>query len=102
MSHIQLQPSTTPVPEARGWTPSVKPADKAADVMSQLEVMTARSDVAVQLRRILYELAHREDDIAASEAAAVPYWAPLPASVSGHREAAIALRSEADRLLEAS
>jgi len=55
-----------------------------------------------RLRQILLDLARREHDIAVSEAAAVPYWAPLPSSVMGHRAAAAVLRSEADRFLEAS
>jgi len=63
---------------------------------------TAPTATRVQLRQILLELARREDDTARSEAAAVPYWAPLPSSVIGHRVAADALRSEADRFLEAS
>lgn len=60
------------------------------------------STIAIRLRQILFELARREDNIAVSEAATVPYWAPQPTSVSGHRAAANALRSEADRFLEAS
>lgn len=55
-----------------------------------------------RLRQILLDLARREHNMAVSEAAAVPYWAPLPSSVMGHRAAAAALRSEADRFLEAS
>jgi hypothetical protein len=52
-----------------------------------------------RLRQLLLEMARREDDIACAEAALVPYWAPQPPSVSGHRLAAGALRSEADCLL---
>jgi len=63
---------------------------------------TAQMPTEVRLRQILLDLARREDDIALAEAAAVPYWAPHPSSVFGHRAAADALRSEADRLLEAS
>jgi hypothetical protein len=55
--------------------------------------------IAVRLRQILFEMARREDNIALSEAEAVPYWAPHPASVIGHRAAAEVLRSEAGRLL---
>jgi len=58
--------------------------------------------IATRLRQILLALARREDDIAHAEAAAVPYWAPQPTSVSGHRAAASSLRSEADRFLKAS
>jgi hypothetical protein len=56
---------------------------------------------AIRLRQLLFEMARREDEIALSEAAAAPYWAPHPTSVIDHR-AAEALRSEADRLLSAS
>jgi hypothetical protein len=55
-----------------------------------------------QLRALLLQLARREDDLASSEAAATPYWAPTPTSVVGHRTAALALRAEADLLLAAS
>lgn len=63
---------------------------------------TAHTTTTVQVRQILLELARREADMANSQAAAVPYWAPHPSSVIGHRAAADALRSEADRFLEAS
>jgi hypothetical protein len=46
----------------------------------------------------LLRLAHQEDELAADEAARVPYWAPTPASVTGHRAAATALREQAGRL----
>lgn len=52
-----------------------------------------------QLRQILFELARREEEIALAEAAAVPYWAPHPPSVLGHRVAAQVLRNEADHQL---
>jgi hypothetical protein len=58
--------------------------------------------IATRLRQILLDLARREDDIAHTEAATVPYWAPHPASVIGHRAAARSLRFEADRFLRAS
>ena len=54
------------------------------------------------LRHILLEMASHEYDIASNEAALVPYWAPQPPSVHGHRLAGHALRSAADRLLDAS
>lgn len=50
------------------------------------------------LRRELRRLATREDELASSEAAQVPYWAPTPTSVLGHRAAATALREDADKL----
>ena len=58
--------------------------------------------MAIRLRRILLELARRQEEIAFAEAAVVPYWAPHPTSIGGHRTAAKALRSEADRFLEGS
>jgi hypothetical protein len=57
------------------------------------------SEVTVVLRRELLRLAHLEEELAATQAAQVPYWAPLPPSVDGHRAAARALREDADRLL---
>jgi len=79
----------------------VKPTRK--QVMSMNSSNEAeQTTITVRLRQILLELARREADIANSQAAAVPYWAPHPSSVIGHRAAADALRSEADRFLEAS
>jgi len=60
---------------------------------------TPTAPLVIQLRRALLALARREADAAADEAAAVPYWAPVPASVSARRAAASALRSEAARLV---
>lgn len=51
------------------------------------------------LRAILLKLAKQQDDLAAQEAAAVPYWSPCPPSVLGRRAAAEALRTEADEYL---
>jgi hypothetical protein len=62
---------------------------------------TAPAPVVHQLRQILLGLAHREDELAATEASSVPYWSPAPASIQGHRAAAQALRDEAERFLEA-
>jgi hypothetical protein len=59
-------------------------------------------DLATQLRHALLGLARTEEDLANTEAAQVPYWAPCPASVQGHRAAAQALRARADRLAPAS
>ena len=58
--------------------------------------------LAISLRTLLLELARREETLAQSQAAGAPYWAPNPTSVIGHRAAAEALRSEAERFLEAS
>jgi hypothetical protein len=54
------------------------------------------------LRRELLRLARIEEDLAATEAAAVPYWAHCPPTVAGHRSAAAVLRANADRLLPTS
>jgi hypothetical protein len=60
------------------------------------------STMASKLRSILLDLARRQDNMAADQAASTPYWAPCPPSVLGHRSAAAALRAEADLLLAAS
>lgn len=64
-------------------------------------LQTLTPELVAEIRRLLLELAKAEDDLAATEAARVPYWEPAPASVSGHRAAARALRGEADQLLPA-
>jgi len=46
------------------------------------------ADVASLLRHELLRLAVEQERIADAEAAQVPYWAPSPASVEGHRAAA--------------
>lgn len=56
-------------------------------------------EVIAVLRRELLHLARLEDEVAAKQAAQVPYWTPIPASVDGHRAAARALREDADTLL---
>lgn len=56
------------------------------------------SETAALLRTQLLALARRQDDMAAEEAAATPYWKPQPTTVHGHRSAADALRAEADLL----
>lgn len=55
-------------------------------------------DLLTALCRELFALAKHEDDVAADEASQLPYWAPCPASVVGHRAAARTLRAEAERL----
>lgn len=60
--------------------------------------LSETSDLIDALTHALLELARREDDLAAAEAASVPYWAPCPPSVYGHRAAAEALRGEAASL----
>jgi hypothetical protein len=51
------------------------------------------------IRQQLLTLARLEDERAAAEAALVPYWSPVPASVQGHREAARLLREDAQVFL---
>lgn len=60
--------------------------------------LSESADLIGALSHALLELARREDDLAAAEAASVPYWSPCPPSVYGHRAAAEALRSEAKSL----
>ncbi len=48
------------------------------------------------LRSRLLELARHQDELAAEEAAATPYWEPQPTSAHAHRAAASLLRAEAD------
>jgi hypothetical protein len=55
--------------------------------------------IAGVLRRELLRLARDEENQAAAEAAAVPYWAVGPPSIQGHRTAAAILRAKADKLL---
>jgi hypothetical protein len=60
---------------------------------------TLDSETTTRLRLRLLELARRQDELAAEEAAATPYWKPQPDTVHGHRSAADALRAEADLLI---
>jgi hypothetical protein len=59
------------------------------------------AELAASVRIALLKLARYEDELAATEAARVPYWEPHPPSVLGHRTAAQALRAEADALVAA-
>lgn len=65
-----------------------------------MSTSTTTTDISGPLRLRLLELARRQDDLAAREAAATPYWKPQPVTVHGHRSAADALRLEADLLIE--
>ena len=67
-----------------------------------MDTHTTGSTMTSELRSVLLKLARRQDDLAADEAAATPYWAPCPSSVLGRRSAAAVLRAEADLLLTAS
>jgi hypothetical protein len=51
---------------------------------------------------VLIQPAKRQDELAATEAAATPYWTTCTQTVVGHRTAATLLRAEADRLATAS
>jgi hypothetical protein len=59
-------------------------------------------ELVAVLRLELLRLAKLEDDLAAAEAAKVPYWSPCPSSVGGHRAAAAALRFDADQIERAA
>jgi hypothetical protein len=61
-------------------------------------ITNVQQEIAAAVRQELLRLARIEDTRAADEAATVPYWAPCPTSVVGHRAAAQALRREADRI----
>ena len=67
-----------------------------------MDMHTTESTMTSELRSVLLDLARRQDDLAAHEAAATPYWAPCPESVLGRRSAAAVLRAEADQLATAS
>lgn len=61
--------------------------------------MTIDTTSRSALRAMLLRLAYLEEERAADEAAATPYWKPCPTSVEGRRYAATALRTAADALL---
>ena len=63
-----------------------------------MNIDSSDTGTAGTLRAVLLDLARREHDRAAHEAAAAPYWSPTPATVLGHRTAAAMLRAEADRI----
>jgi len=67
-----------------------------------MNIDTSDTTTARRLRVILLELARREDDSAANEDAATPYWSPAPVTVLGHRTAAALLRTAADQFLPVS
>lgn len=76
---------------------------KETDISQEVQgIMSATTTVAPDtgvLRRELLRLARHEENQAAMEAAAVPYWSVGPPSIQGHRAAAAILRVEADKLL---
>jgi hypothetical protein len=59
------------------------------------EIGQVPEELARATRRVLLAIARHEDELANTEAAAVPYWAPTPVSVQGRRAAAQALRADA-------
>ncbi|GAA3551780.1 hypothetical protein [Nocardioides daeguensis] len=61
--------------------------------------MSTTDHVNAIVRQELLRLAELEESLAAREATAVPYWMPCPPSVHGRREAALALRADAERFL---
>jgi hypothetical protein len=66
-------------------------------ILSSIDAGAIESDVASLLRQELLQLAVEQEKLADAEAAKVPYWAPSPPCVEGHRSAAAALRADADR-----
>lgn len=60
---------------------------------------TVDTAMATRLRSLLLQLALHQDEMAAEEAAATPYWVSTPDTVVGHRTAALVLRAEADLVL---
>jgi len=71
------------------------------DPTNAVTTITDSSAFATLLRGELLRLAATEDELATQEAVEVPYWAPCPVSVLGHRAAARVLRADADRFLVA-
>jgi hypothetical protein len=63
-----------------------------------MNITSVDSTTAALVRSRLLELARRQDELAAAEATATPYWNPQPTSVHAHRAAAAALRAEADQI----
>jgi hypothetical protein len=57
--------------------------------------ITRNPELLKALRLELLRLARLEDQRACEEASKVPYWAPYPESVTGHRTAARLLHAEA-------
>ena len=66
--------------------------------MTQIVASPLNHDIATAICHELIRLARQEEDTAAAEASSTPYWEPCPPSVSGHRQAARALRADAARL----
>jgi hypothetical protein len=66
--------------------------------MNGLERNSNSDELRAALCHELLVLARREEDAAAAEASALPYWTSCPPSVVGHRAAARALRADLERL----
>jgi hypothetical protein len=67
--------------------------------ISSISVPAGLTDV---LCRELRELARLEEDLAAAEAACVPYWVSCPPSVYARRAAADVLRRQAESISHAA
>jgi hypothetical protein len=67
--------------------------DRRMNAEQQFETDRALPDV----RQLLLQLARREEELAAEEAAVLPYWRTCVPSVEGHRVAAAALRWAAEQ-----
>lgn len=66
--------------------------------MSTQQESAKSPELMTALCRELVRLARHEEELAANEAARVPYWRVCPPSVDGHRAAAAALRADLARL----
>lgn len=67
---------------------------------SAFTTFTPRS-LQISLGNELLRLAATHEGLAHQEASRLAYWEPCPRSVTGHREAARALRDDATRILSA-
>ena len=66
--------------------------------MSTVPQPSKSVELLTALCRELVQLARRDEETAASEAARTPYWVACPPSVEGHRSAARALWADVARL----
>ena len=67
-----------------------------------MNIDSSGTNTASKVRSILVELARREKDEAADEAAATPCWSPTPATALDPRTVAALLGAAADQLLAES
>jgi hypothetical protein len=87
---------------AERFTRTRAPGIHAGGTGSEAAKTMQTDEMTRKLYSILLQLAKGQDKLAATEAAATPYWATCPPTVVGHRTAATLLRAEADRLATAS